>query len=462
LRPGIWCLAIVLLGLAVYGVYLHNQAQQARQHLEEAERALEGRQFGQAGQYLERYLQIRPRNAASQFLAARTFRRADVYDKAEEHLDRAEQLGWDRKAVHLERLLLRAQQGDMPEAAEKALWDLLQREPGRAEVPLILEALAKTYLQMLKPVQAMDCLRRWHALEPENVQMLMWRGWLFQDDPVAALDYFERAVQLDPDNEEARMLLADQLLTSAQPAKAGEQYERLREQLPGQPAVLLRLARCRIELHQPAEAKQLLDDLLNDGRFAEVLGPSRQGQRRLPEPLSPPTRAWVQQALHMAPYNLRVPSYLPSLYAQALLARAQISLQENDPHSAEGWLRESVLLNPADQEANLKLSQCLEKQGKHAEAQTYRARWQSLKDQDQQAGELMERAKLSGRDPDLRCRLGELLLRLGRERDALHWFETALRQDARHERTRQLVQQYYDQSGDPMALSMLRSFAPAR
>jgi tetratricopeptide (TPR) repeat protein len=452
----------VLLGLVGYGLYVHNQSQQARHHLEEANRALERRNFSQAGQHLDRYLQIRPRSARYQFLAARTFRRADLYDHAEEHLNRAQQLGWEPAAVNLERLLIRAQQGDMPITAEKALWDLLQGEPGRVEVPLILEALAKTYLQMLKPVQAMDCLRRWHALEPENVQMLMWRGWLLQDDPVAALDYFERAVRCDPDNEEARMLLANLLLTSTKPAEASEHFECLREQLPGQPAVLLGLARCRTELVQPAEAKQLLDEILNHGRFAEILGPSLQGQRRLPVDLSSETRLWVEQAVHLAPYNLRVPSYLPSLYAQALVARSQIAILENDTARAESCLRKAVVLNPTDPEASLKLCECLQKQGHHEEGQTYRARWQRLKDQDQRAVELLQQVKLSGQDPDLRCQLGETLLELGRDRDALHWFENALRQDPRHQRAHQLLQQYCDGCGDPMAVGILRSFSTAR
>jgi Tfp pilus assembly protein PilF len=146
--------------------------------------------------------------------------------------------------------------------------------------------------------------------------------------------------------------------------------------------------------------------------------------------------------MHLAPYNLRVPGYLPTLYAKVLVDRAQLAVQENDPARAEAWLREAVTLNPADPKAHLALCHCLEKQGKNEEAQTYRKRWQRLKDQDERAGALLGQLKHFGQDADLRCQLGETLLELGSDRDALHWFENALRLDPRHERTRKVLQQY--------------------
>jgi tetratricopeptide (TPR) repeat protein len=454
----------VVPALLGFGVYVYVQGQRARRHLEEAERALERRNFSQAGQHLDQYLQIRPRSAAYQFLAARTFRRADAYDQAEEHLNRAQQLGWDPEAVELERLLSRAQQGDMTDAVEKDLHGRTRRESDRSDAPLILEALTKAYLQTSKSALASDCLSRWRELEPENIQMVIWRGWLLrkQGDPFAALDHFERAVQLDPENDEARMHLADLLLITLEPRKASEHFERLREQLPGQPAVLLGLANCRTELVQPAEAEQLLDELLNDARFAEILGPSLHGQRRLPETLSAETRTWVRQAVHLAPYNLRVPSYLPYLYAAALTARAKIALQEGDLGRAEAWLRQAVVLNPADRDANLKLWQCLERRGLREEAQTYEARCKALNEKHQQTEQMLRQVQVSDRDPDLRCQLGETLLELGRDPEALRWFESALRKDPRHGRTRKALQAYYDRSGDLMAAGILRNFPATR
>jgi tetratricopeptide (TPR) repeat protein len=454
----------VCLPLAGLVAWVYAQDYRARRHLEEARRAIERRNFSEASRQLERCLEIRPKRAANQFLAARTARRADAFDQAQEHLTKAEQLGWDPEAVRLERFLLQAQQGELPEGVERSLQQRSRRGPKDPEAPMILEALTKFYLQRLKAAQARDCLKRWRQLEPENIDMLLWEGWLWQEDadPVKALQHFERAVQLDPDNNEAVFRLAQLLLSTNQPRKVVGSYEQLRTRLPGQPAILLGLSKCRIELHELDEAKQLLDEILNDSRFAEVLGPTGQGPPRLPEQLDPATRAWLDQLMRLAPYDLRRPSYLHSMYAEALVERSKIAIQEEDDAQAESWLRQAVQIQPTHREAILKLWQCLEKRGRLDEAQQYRAQWQQLKDREVRAKELVRRSMNAPPDPNALCELADVLLTIGHEAEALAWLEIALRKDPRHQRTRQLLQEYHDRTGDPMAAGILHSVGATR
>jgi tetratricopeptide (TPR) repeat protein len=454
-------LCLPLVGLAAW-VYVGDY--RARRYLEAARQAIARGNFPEANRQLARCLDIRPRSAANQFLAAQTARRADAYAEAEEHLTRAEELGWDAEAVRLERHLLRAQQGELSEATEKYLQTRARRGSQDPAAPLILEALTRFYLQRLKAAQARECLQRWRQLEPENIQVILWEGWLLQEDarPAIAFQHFERAAELDPENDEACFRLAELLFTTHQPQKTVSYYEQLQARLPGQPAIVLGLAKCRIQLGQIVEAKQLLDELLQDGRFAELLGPSYQGRPRLPEQLAPATRAWVLQAMQLAPYDQRRPRYLPSLYAQALIERSKLALQENEDAQAESWLRKAQQIEPHHQEALLKLSQCLEKRGQLDQAEQYRAQWQHLKDQHARARELIRRSANSHQDADSLCELAETLLAIGRDAEALAWLEIALRKDPRHQRTRQLLQQYHDGTGDPLAAGILQSVVPLR
>ena len=465
-RPWVRVVAGVCLPLAGLAAWMYAQDYRARRHLEEARRAIEHRNFPEASRQLERFLEIRPKNAANQFLAARTARRADAYDQAQEHLTRAEQLGWDPEAVRLENVLLRAQRGELSEAVEDYLDQRTRRGLQDPEALLILEALTKTYMQKGNYVEARDCLKRWLELEPENPQTLTWGGWLWLKDsnPTRALEQLERAVQLDPENDEARLRLAEVQFRTLQAEMAIANYQRLRQRLPGQPAVLLGLASCHMELVELPEAKPLLDEVLNDGRFAEILGPSRQGRRRLPEELSPGTRAWVGQAMQLAPYDLRHPSYLPSLFVEALVGRSKIALQEDDDARAESWLRQAAQIKPVDREAILKLWQCLEKRGQLEEAQKYRAQWQRLGEQLARVKDLIPHHKFanSSLDSNVRCELAETLLALGHETAGLAWLETVLRQDPRHERARKLLADYVEQTGDPMAAGLLQSVSMTR
>jgi hypothetical protein len=99
------------------------------------------------------------------------------------------------------------------------------------------------------------------------------------------------------------------------------EYENLNEKYPEDSAVVVALARCRIDLAEPDAAQQLLDELL---------------------------------AKH--------PDCAP-----ALIERGRLALHRGEAAHAEEWLRRAVAWAPQNREACFGLHLCLQAQGKDEE-----------------------------------------------------------------------------------------------
>jgi tetratricopeptide (TPR) repeat protein len=273
----------------------------------------------------------------------------------------------------------------------------------------------------------------------------LWRGWVrvHQDNPTGALEDYERAVEVAPDNLEARLRLADILIGPVpQPEKALEHYQYLHERLPDNPAVLLGLAICQKERGHTKEATQLLDEILNDRRFAEILGPKPETPLRMTQELSPETAAWVMQCARYAPLEMRgQPDYILSIYCGALFHRGELA-RANDLPRAEHCLRRVAQLTPYNPQVYTSLALCLQQRGKDKDAKEYRDKAEELRKQQTDVHKLIDEIMHSRHDPDKRCQLGKLLLDMGNEREGLRWLESALREDADHQQTHEILDKY--------------------
>src|SRR5260370_22652862 len=295
-------LTAVLLGLIGLGGTLTGRFIWGWYHFKEAQRALDRRDFAQAQAHLERCLEVRSNSAETNFLAARTARRAGNFDVAERYLKTSQRLGELPERIDLERALLRTQRGDLtPQILEKLRGFAEQDHPDSI---LILESLAKYYIKTYQMTQALGYLNSWLQRQPDDTAALLWRGevherlFKLQD----ALEDFSRAVALDPDQDEARQHLAEGLVTAHQPESALPNFEYLLQRQPENPALLLGQARCRQLLNQPEAAKRLLDKLLsiapNDAAAMSALG-------RLAQAMGRPDEAedWLRRAWKLAPYE---------------------------------------------------------------------------------------------------------------------------------------------------------------
>jgi tetratricopeptide (TPR) repeat protein len=381
-----------------------------------AERALRHRDFVRAHACLVDYLSVRGNDAATLFLAAQTARRAglqarlldvqpDLRDEARRHLEDCARLGWPEESIALERLLLAAQQGELA-SSEASLLSFL--EVDHPDVSLILEALVQGYLRNFQHDKARSSVTRLLGRQPDNVQGLVWRGWLAEqmgELRTARVD-FERALELDSAFDEARLCLASNLLQDQQAKEAVRHFHLLDHKLPGNRAVRLGLALCQSELGENEEARALFDAWLEDA------------------PLDHPRRV------------------------QALVGRAKLALTLGDFDGAEHWACQALQKAPKDQDALHCQYQGLTARGQDETAKRIRAQLDRLQEEQKHLDGTLRRVYDFPNDPALRHDIGQTYLNLGREEQALIWFVSALERNPTYRPTLTALADYYERQGD--------------
>src|SRR5262249_12935486 len=149
--------------------------------------------------------------------------------------------------IDLERALARAQRGELARVEDYLLSGANKDQP---EAVLILEALTQGYLKTHRLLDASHCLDLWLQHQPNNVRALVWRGEVKErrNSNAEAIVAYRRAVELEPDNEDVRLHLAQALIRSDQAEEAQVQFEQLQHRQPENSEVLLGLAHCRRSL----------------------------------------------------------------------------------------------------------------------------------------------------------------------------------------------------------------------
>ena len=164
-------------------------------------------------------------------------------------------------AGSLEQLLLSAER--RVDQVTDLCWHYV--EQGHPDTPLILEALTRGYLRQYRLGQARMCLEYWQEREPNNAQVYWLQGLLHLDyaharEPAEAS--CRRALELDPEHEEARLGLAVALINGKNYEEAAEHLEFLRRRQPDNMSVLVGLAECRDGMGEADEPVRLLDAVL--------------------------------------------------------------------------------------------------------------------------------------------------------------------------------------------------------
>jgi predicted Zn-dependent protease len=390
----------LLAGLAAGGFALAGPQVRAWYHLRAARSALQAYHNPQALRHLETCRRVWPENPDVLLLSARAARRAGAYDEAQRHLEKYQHLRGIDDAGSFEELLLTA------ERAVDQVAPLGRRyvEQDHPDSPLILEALTRGYLRQYRLGEANFCLEQWLKRQPDNPQALCLKGQFHLDyerAPDRALDSYRRAVQLDPEHEEARLGLAIVLLESKSFAEAAEHLEYLRRVQPDNLRVQVGLAQCRNGLGQSDAARRLVDEVL-----------------------------------------ARQPDYVP-----ALALRGQLALEGGHYAEAETWLRQAVARAPANHQARYSLVLCLMQSGQGEEAQRQERDLRQWEEDAKRFNEIVTR-EMSKRpdDPELHFQLGRLLLRTGHPEEGLRWLQSALRLDPGHAAARQALKEYVEEA----------------
>ena len=405
-RRRMWLLLVLVVSIAA-AVAVARPHLRAWYHLRAARAELKRYHNAQAIPHLRVCRDIWPNDPDVLLLAARAARRARVYGDSERLLGMYRKLRGHDDAHAFEQLLLTAE-CRVDEAADFC-WS--QVEAGHADSPLILEALTRGYLGQYRLRQAQRCLERWKRLQPDNPQLYSLEG-LFQLDYLHAIstaaDCYGRALELDPDHEEARLGLAVALLMGKSFARAAEHFERLRQCQPDNCRVQVGLAECLDGLGQSAEALRIVDDVL----------------ARQPE------------------------------FPAALSLRGQLALKSGEWAEAETRLRQALRYLPMDHQVRYSLVLCLERSGQQEEARRQRRQLQQMEEDVSRFNEITTK-ELTQRpnDPALHCTLGQLLLRSGQREEGLRWLQSALRLDPRYAPARQALADYRSRDRQGAVLS---------
>jgi tetratricopeptide (TPR) repeat protein len=285
--------------------------------------------------------------------------------------------------VLLEWALLRAQVGEL-EAVEGYLIDQLRS--GSAQVVLIQEALIEGYTRTYRLGPALAGVEEWLKQRPDDTQALYLQGCIYQQvqRPQMALSSYRRAVELDPQRDDARWRLSQCLLQLGLYEEANPQLEYLHRHYPQNTEMTVELAGARFKQGQLAEARQLLEAVLAEHPDNEA----------------------------------------------ALRERGRLALAEDNAPLAEKWLRQAEKRNPHDAQLLPLLITALEHQDKHDESQMLQERLQENSRDFQRLGQICLR-ELGERpnDPVLHSELGALLRRLGYREAARSWLLLALQED---------------------------------
>jgi tetratricopeptide (TPR) repeat protein len=389
-------LALVLLGVIAAAAYPTARHLRAEYHLRQAEKALAAEELDEAGAHLRECLETWPDSGPANFLAAQAARRCELYDEAAEHLDRAQKVLGRGREVMLEWAMLNFQRGGMSPALEAHLHAAIADDP--PEAALILEALAQGYLQAYCLKQALSCLDEWVRRRPDAVGARLRRGWVYE-----RLDHF---------------------------AEAEADYRAVLAGHPGQRGVELRLAQVLLLSHRGNEAAPLFRGVLErqpDNRAARVgLAAALTEVGKTDE-----SQAILDEVLAGHPDD-----------ADALLERGKLALEKEQYEAAEGWLRNAAERKPNDYAAQYQLLLCLRRAGKKDEARAQDRRVQDLQAEGQEITRLTDLLLSRPNDPDLRCKIGQIFLRRGEDREGVLWLESVLQTHPDHAATRRALAEH--------------------
>jgi tetratricopeptide (TPR) repeat protein len=374
----------------------------AEYHLWQARTALRRQHFASAYEHLTKALKVWRSSAAVHLEAARTARRAGMLTQAETHLELTQRsLGTVSDDVRLERLLLRAVNGDIDEV-QTDLWQLVEEDhPAKL---MILEALAQGSMEAPASRVGRAAVIRLLEAQPDNIVGLYWRGVLherLEEDDDAVAD-FRRVVEMSPEHEPARKHLAD-LLVKSDAQEALENIQVLRSARPRDVALLLSQANCFKALGRPEDAVHSLDEILADD----------------------------------------------SNHVATLVQRGLLAVQIGQAAEGEKWLRKAITLRPSSEDAHYHLYQCLLQQpGKTNEARKQYAVWKRVQADMRRLNEITAmRTDQKMRDPALLHELGIILLRNQDEEMALRLLHTALEIQPESQPVHRTLAEYYSAKG---------------
>lgn len=401
-------MVLVVLLIAIAGLWLWTGY-----HLAKARNDVALGHNAAAYSHLQKCAIIRPDNPEVLILSARIARRSGATDEAEALLYRYEGQHGMSDALVLERLLLRAATGEV-EAVESQL--TARSVTNGPDSELAFEGLVSGLITRFRWAEAYRHLADWRARYPQSTAALLLAGKLEEQRQgyELAIGYYRQILEIDPDQDEARLRLATQLVENRRGDEALEHVSALRARLPNHPEVEVLWVRA----------------LALNGRATESRAALAECMRRNPE------------------------------YPPALLESGGFALLDGDEVAAERIFRQALDLNPDNLVAHNQYAFALARTGKIEEAAKARAFAEGRK-ADLERITVLIGGPLQSRpnDPAVHREIAQIALRAGQVREALRWFSSALQVDPNDVATHKALALLYRELDKPVLSAKHRALA---
>jgi tetratricopeptide (TPR) repeat protein len=399
-------LAVLLLAVIGFGLWMAARPLLANYYERQAARSLERQRYSQALESYRHALRYRPDSAKLHLLAARTARQAGDYPTAREHLHACRELQHGTsEELQVEWYMLRAQTGEVDEVVKALAPYVIQEGP---LTPLVLESLTRGYMGKYRADLAWGYLNRWLELQPTNVAALFWRAtWYSQQQNTreSAADC-RRALELDPDRTDIRLIYAEILRAEKDFTAVAEQYRAALRSSPENAEAILGLAQAHVELGRMDEARRQL----------EAMPPDRRDS------------------------------------GEYLSVSGLVELRSDRPEKAEPLLRQSLEKDPRNLDTCYNWMLCLTRLGRDAEAARARARFEQIERDQKRLIELTTKEfRAQPSNAELRCELAEIYARMAMPDRGAHWLHVALKLDPSCRRAHELLRDYFESRGGPEA-----------
>ena len=348
------------------------------------------------------------RAAAAQrhYLLGRVARRQRRFAEADRAFEKAAALGWSAEAIARQRLLARAQRGEV-RAVEEEISGRLADGADDAFAEDCYEALAEGFIDAYRINDARECLDFWSRWQPGNPLPSFWMGVIEEryERPVMALEYFTKALAMNPRDHESRIRVARLELDMAKLDDAQRHYRECLEARADDPRAVMGLADCLLRSGDRAAARDLYHDALTTDLTAE-------------------------QA------------------AVALTELGQLALEDGDVARGAVLLDQAVTVDPRFTRARLSLAGTLLRLGDEAGATLERETAQRLASRQRRLATITYEMLSKPDAPELRAEAGTILLEEGFEQEGLQWLESALRIDPEHGPSHRVLADHYASLGD--------------
>lgn len=358
-----------------------------------------------------------PDGAEAAFLLAVACRRNGDLDQVDQHLLRAGQLGWDPAEIDRQHHLMYFQAGDFKTSGD-VVKALLSEQAGDDDAEECYEAVARGYLRALLVHQAEFIINGWIEWRPKCVQAYLMRAELamLRGNPDAEIAVYREIMQFAPHDYRVRLKLARALMQRNEVDTAYELFSSCVRERPNDTEALQGLAEWHNRHGRPEDAKTII---------AKVLETETDLRRR----------------------------------AEALNLWGQVALAEKDYALAVRVLKEACDDDPSSVGITYRLSQALSRGGQEDEANVYLARWRRLQEIEDELEDLHPEILKNPEDPELRSRVGELLLEQGDAKAGVNWLISVLFYHPSHAKSHRLLAEHYERTGETALAARHRAAA---